>query len=686
VLFVVCSLSLSSNPAWSESKREQLKQQFAPQGNVMQMENVTFHDECEQASANEPLRSRRDSDRQVPFIGEYAIYQSDYETLIEEEIAFVKAKVHFEVFKGSGWVKIPLVESSVGLKSCLLNRKPSFVVREGGQYVLIVNKPGRYELNLEFFVEAKREREGGPGHISFAVLPSPISILDVEMEDTDVEIFVEPSIKIEAETDNKKTMATAVLPFTKRVTVRWSKALPKEIIPEVALEPKIYVDVGTLVSAGEGVAKCTSILTYSILQSEVSNLRISLPEDVGILEVQGAKLRDWKVKVQEGRQILDVYLNYGIKGNYTLTLVYERSIGDGSVTTEIPAIHTVGAERERGSVGIEARTNIELAFDELQDAGRIDVKELPQWLWSRATNPVLLAFKYLKYPYRVSIDVTKHSEVSVLVAAIDSASYVTLFTEEGKILTKATYYMRNNVKQFVRISLPEDARLWSCFVSGKPVKPAKDKDGKILIPLEKSKVQGQLLTQFPVEVVYLTQQSKPRLLGRMKLDLPKLDIPQNEVFWSVYLPEKFKYLRFSGDMKLISPRVGIASLARREAIKRAERRKEFDKKVPPSTRHYRDEEGLGKSRLYTSQVSMERKVVNDLRESQVQGVLPIRVDVPTRGNFYRFNKLLVTDETPWMGALYVRNPKILIITLIWIVVVGGLYLLTRRCLAFFRQS
>ena len=332
-------------------------------------------------------------------VGEYAIYQSEYEVKVEEEIAFVKAKVNFEVFK-TGWVKIPLAASSVGLKEASLNRKPSFVIREGNDYVLVVSKPGVYNLDLEFFTKVSREREHGPGSLSLRVLPSPISLLDVEMEETEVEIFVEPSIKIEAEKSAKKTFATVVLPFTEQVTVRWSKALPKETIPEVALEPKIYADTVTLVSIGDGLAKCFSTIRYSILQSEVSNLRISFPEDVGILDVSGRQLRDWKIKTEEGRQNLDVYLNYGVKGSYVLNLTYERNVGAGSVTAELPEIYVVGAERQRGFVGTEARTNIELAFNKLTGGAQaIDVKELPQEVWLKATNPVLLAFKYLKFPY-----------------------------------------------------------------------------------------------------------------------------------------------------------------------------------------------------------------------------------------------------------------------------------------------
>lgn len=684
ILFLgFCIIFTCVNTGWAKGKREALKEQFAPSGNIRQMQNIEGDMD---ALSYEPyyaeVQKKDNSPRMVqrPVIGEYAIYQSEYETKIEEEIAFIKGRVNLEVFKKTGYVKIPLAASSVGLKEVSLNRKPSFVIREGSQYVLLINKPGLYSLDLEFFVKVKREREYGPGSFSFKVLPSPISILDVEMEETEVEIFVEPSIKIEAERMPKKTLATVVLPYTEKITIRWSKSLPKEIITKVQLKPKIYVDAVTLVSIGDGIAKCFSQLNYSILQSEVSNLRVALPEGVGVLDVSGRELRDWKIKNEGGQQILDAYLNYGVKGNYTLNLTYERSIGEGSVTAQLPQINVLGTQRQRGFVGVEALTNIELAVNQFKGASMIDVKELPQQIWGRARNPVLLAFKYLKVPYEAVIDVTKHEELPVLIATIDCANYVTLFTDEGKTLTKATYQMRNNVKQFIKLSLPAKAELWSCFVAGKPVKPAKNKAGKILIPLEKSQRLGEALTQFPVEVVYLTKNSKLKILGKLNLNLPITDIPASELLWSLYLPDKFQYFKFDGDVAVLEKTTRRSWGLSKSIVSGGMYSKEKTLDVR-SDRKSRMNDKLNQIASFSTQVEMEGDVLEAVGAAQSRGVLPIKINISGRGKLYRFNKLLVTDESPWVSAFYFRWPKwitSLFKLLILIVFVGAIIAFIRK--------
>lgn len=571
-----------------------------------------------------------------PALSSYAIYRSNYKAEIEEDVVTVNGNVLFEVFK-KGWTQIPLARSNIGLIDVSINRGTSFVTMQGGMYYLMVDKPGRYNLDIEFLIKASRERENGPGSFNLELIPAPISQFEFTMQEQDIDIFVEPSIKVEVKREPKKTVAWAVMPNTDRITVRWTKALPKETITPVKLEPKIYADTATYVSIGEGLIRCRTSISYSILQSEVPSLRLALPEDVGVLEVKGKDLRDWKVSKEKGLQYLDVYFNFGVKGNYALSLSYERNIGQGSVVAQIPWAKAIGVERETGYFGIAAATNVELAVNKIENATTIDVKELPSAIWSSTANPILLAFKYLNHPFSIAIDVTKHEELPVLVAAIDSGDYSTLYTEEGKSLTKVVYQVRNNVKQFIHLVLPKNASLWSTFVSGRPVKPAKDKNGDILIPLEKSQLSGENLTQFPVEIVYLDTANKMGLLGNLKLHLPKTDIPISALSWMVYLPLDYRYFNFGGDVKPVKHIYGAGLPFGRyaQSVQMADRIEE--------------KEQIGQQ--FAPQV---RALYEEVQSAKMKGVLPIKIDVPQQGRLYRFSKLLITErESPWLSTSFV---------------------------------
>ncbi len=573
-----------------------------------------------------------------PIPASYAIYRTDYKAEMEEGVVTVKSNILFEVFR-KGWTQIPLVRNNVGLIDAIINRGASFVTMQDGKYYLMIDKPGRYNLDMEFLIKANRERENGPGNFSVEVIPAPISQFEFIMPEENVEIFVDPSIKLELKRESKRTIAWAVMPNTNTISVRWTKALPKETITPVKLEPKIYVDTTTYAAIGEGVVRSTTNFNYSILQSEVPNFRIAFPEDISILDVRGNDLRDWKTTTDKGVQYLDVYLNFGVKGNYILNVSYERKIGEGSTVVQIPAVQATGVEREKGYFGIAAATNVELAVNKSEHVTPIDVKELPSSIWGSTTSPILLAFKYLKHPVNIQIDVTKHEELPVLVAAVDSASYITLQTDEGKNLTKAIYQVRNNVKQFIRLNLPRDAVLWSAFVAGKPVKPAKDKNGTILIPLEKSQLSGTDLAQFPVEIVYLDKTSKMVFLGNLSLKLPKIDIPISTLDWSVYLPRDFSYFFFGGDIKPArghSQRSWVGSLSK-----------------------IADKKGYS-SKEMSQQVAQTISFNEEIESSRVKGVLPIKIDIPQQGQLFNFNKLLVTEnESPKLSAWFVYAFKFL---------------------------
>ncbi|MCM8797497.1 MAG: hypothetical protein NC923_06470 [Candidatus Omnitrophica bacterium] len=307
---------------------------------------------------------------------------------------------------------------------------------------------------------------------------------------------------------------------------------------------------------------------------------------------------------------MDVYLNFGVKGNYALNVSYERKIGDGSVVAEIPAVKVVGVEREKGFFGLAESTNVELAVNKIDNATAI-------------------------------VEVAKHEELPVLITAIDSAEYVSLQTEEGKILTRAVYQVRNNVKQFVHLILPKDTKLWSAFVAGKPVKPAKDKNGTILIPLEKSSFSGENLTQFPVEIVYLSKAHGMGWVGGLKLILPKTDIPTSSLNWSLYLPQDFIYFNFGGNVKQTT----MTDAAR--GLTDGYRRRKMGGNASE-----------GRQIIPSQAASLEELKEDVVRFSQAAGALPIKIDIPKEGKRYTFSKLLVTEnESPWVSLNFVKAFK-----------------------------
>ena len=206
-------------------------------------------------------------------------------------------------------------------------------------------------------------------------------------------------------------------------------------------------------------------------------------------------------------------------------------------------------------------------------------------------------------------------------------------------ITRARYDVRNNIKQFLRVALPEDAEVWSAEVGGKVVKPARDGEkGAVLIPLFKSVETGRVLDTFPVELVYMESAPKsPVLYGKHALNAPATDILANEIAWQVLVPETQRVFRTSGDLKPA-------------------------REVPVGARSTLDrgQTSVSQETIYRLREGIERFYIKDINnpaasavagepryqgqqlqegapaETEIAGVLPVRIDLPTEGVSYLF--------------------------------------------------
>lgn len=135
--------------------------------NTLQYEPFYLEQEqsTSQTKPERPSEGRRKTKRRIsnaiqpteaPVLSRYAIYRTDYKAELEENVVTVKGKAIFQVFK-EGWTQLPLISSDVGLIDVSVNRGVAFVTMQGNKYYLMIDKPGKYTLNIEFLIKASRE-------------------------------------------------------------------------------------------------------------------------------------------------------------------------------------------------------------------------------------------------------------------------------------------------------------------------------------------------------------------------------------------------------------------------------------------------------------------------------------------------------------------------------------------------
>jgi hypothetical protein len=324
-------------------------------------------------------------------------------------------------------------------------------------------------------------------------------------------------------------------------------------------------------------------------------------------------------------------------------------------------------------------------------------------------------FKYLKHPYRLVLSIRKHQKLDVPVAAISSANAVTLFTEDGKVVHRLVYQVINSAKQFLEVRVPAEADVWTVFVDDQPVESAVNAEGVLLVPLIRSRPEGNRLSPFPVEIVYCMVGDRFSGFGTRGAMLPAVDLLVSQLLWSVYLPNDYTYLRFTSTLEKEELIRGLNLLARSKrqydesvmAQVYERNRPELEAGLEPGelpARGGRDAyRGAELKSAFRNQALNEERMkeqlgaeiefgrrLDDLDRAAAPaslgafggaGVLPIEIAVPTGGQVYRFARTIIRPDEPLtMAATFGANGTMTALRWALLALGAGVLYLLRRVL------
>jgi len=253
----------------------------------------------------------------------------------------------------------------------------------------------------------------------------------------------------------------------------------------------------------------------------------------------------------------------------------------------------------------------------------------------------------------LTLAIVRYTQQTVLMANVEEARYRVLLSNDGKDLVQARYAVRNNQWNFVKITLPAGATVWSAALSGKPVRPGQSPDGSVLVPLEKSR-GGEDAPEFIVELVYFTRGTQWEEKGKYALALPALDLPVSRTGLLVYYPPRFKVTAEPGVFRTETyqnPAAPVFSAAEGGGVAA----------------------GLGGGASIGGPMTVPQQPTNhkgsDTRElvdkffaksqgARAKGILPIRVDFPAFGpSLFLVAELTSAGQVPSSSLSYQREKK-----------------------------
>ncbi len=623
---------------------------------------------------------------------EYLVTKAVYKGMIREGSAQFRAEFNLEIFGGrtGGYIDIPLFPTNIALKSVLFDGKQALVVIKNGRHTLTTDVRGSRRITVDFSMKAQTAQ--GPWSLSFPIPLTAVTVFEVDIPFKDIDVEIAGAQELEVSERGGQTHVTAHLSPTNAADVRWRKR-PQEVEKGPA---KIYAETVSLLSIEDDALRVQTEVSLSILQNTVSSVVIRIPEGYHVLDVRGSGIEDWReVKTKDTPEI-EVLFEYPKKGQFSLSLTAEKLLPDSNMAVDFEGFAVRDSVREKGFLGIELKSTSEVTLGAIEGLDKLDVSELPPSLINRSQKPLLFGFKYLRHPFTLDLEITKHEELPVIGTVVDSASGVTLFTEDGKLVHRIVYSVRNTSKQFMELELTEGAQVWSVFVGGEPAKP-RFHGAKILIPLNRSAIGATGLAAFEVELVYFERASRFGWMGRKVGGFPVPDIIVSQMLWSVYLPQGYRIVRFGGTVEKEKAARGLRPLLRGRA--KVVSYFEPGPEVPEEGKDEKERVYLEADRakkqfsanLALSEEQFVQQMENEIRfgrrMDEIQtgkvpaagGVLPIRINIPASGQLFRFAKTLVSEEVLTFSCSYLAGGLLWILRGIALAgILGLLYALRRK--------
>ena len=477
---------------------------------------------------------------------EATLTRVDYDLRINGDLASGSASLTVDVLK-DGWVRVPipagLLVREARLDGKLVSLLPGASAgKSGAQLSALLSHPGRAILQLEIALPVASS--AGEESIALPSTASGVTRASVELPRQGVDLRLAGGLLSENSESAAESKWIAYGRGNEPLTFTWRRKTEDHR----ATQPlRLRGSITELLGLGEDSTSINTEVRLEVTQGAAREVSIGIPDNVTVNQVLGAMVADWQVKSNELTvaflESVDQTARFVISGE-------TRCPREGQMN--IPLLRLLNAERETGGVAVEVLGAGEIKDLKSEGLEVADAADLGELVASRQ-SPMLAALRFragdAKLARSLSIDVARYTPQAVLMANVSEARYQVLLTNEGKTLVDARYAVRNNQRNFLKVTLPSGATLWSASLEGKPVRPGQAPDGGLLLPLDKTR-SGEEAPEFAVEIVYVSKGAAWNDKGQLKLALPALDLPVSRTGLLLYHPPLFKVTTEPGTFRV----------------------------------------------------------------------------------------------------------------------------------------
>ncbi len=230
-----------------------------------------------------------------------------------------------------------------------------------------------------------------------------------------------------------------------------------------ALSQNVQADAFHLYSLKEGTAYVSVLLNFFVTGAPVNEWRLTLPEGIEHLDVDGRDIRDY-------RQIegsLVVPLHRPVMGAYQLLVTYEQKAGAALKLGELAAENV---QSEHGFVQVVSPGQVEILDapegDFLQE---LDPLELPGEYQLMSHAPTLKAWSYQRRPFALERKVSWFSRSEMESQVVEFAELSSRIARDGGVVTISNFDVRTRGGRSLELEVPAGLQVKEVKVNGEAV-------------------------------------------------------------------------------------------------------------------------------------------------------------------------------------------------------------------------
>ncbi|MFW6244669.1 MAG: hypothetical protein ACOC36_02165 [Fibrobacterota bacterium] len=457
----------------------------------------------------------------------------------ERECQFT-AQVTANVLDDKAWLEIPLGRGMWIYPDIRINNSPGQAgMKDDGTVFFLMNGKGKKVIRYRF--SAPLTRSSGQTSLAISLPGQAASKIDLNLDGPGYKVVANGRPLLFGGKRGSGFVYEGGLGSGTSATVTWEQMAANS----GSSEPLITANVNSMYTVGMDFLHVRSQLNLNVIHNDINRISFTVPKRLDVVDLTGRSVASWESKDTAGSRLIIAYLKYDVRDNVSFNLDAEMGFSDSLSQLQLPTVTVNGVIRQEGTIGVGVMSSVELkTLHVSNNVLRRDKRELPRWFSDQ--SEVIHVYQYLSDKYRIQMQLTHHDHLPVLDALITNASYKSMIRNDGKMITLAILNVRNRGEQFLRLGWKEEFQLWSVYCNNEPGRPSLDtSSGELLIPLKRSQEEA---AETSVRIVYLSERSAFGLLGKQKVDYPKVNMPVQNFNGTVFIPENIRPFRVGGSL------------------------------------------------------------------------------------------------------------------------------------------